>query len=69
MGYIEIFRVNDEGAGWVDLSEATPAEMLDLEIGLFQEGALQGVSFPKLSVAQAIITINKLRKENQKWET
>jgi hypothetical protein len=40
MGYIEIFRINEEGAGWVDLSEATPEEMLDLEIGLFQEGAL-----------------------------
>jgi len=26
MGYIEIFRLNDEGAGWVDLSEATPSE-------------------------------------------
>ena len=69
MGYIEIFRLDEQGAGWVDLSEATPEEMLNLEIGLFQEGALQGVSFPKLSVAQAIITINKLRKENQKWET
>ena len=40
MGHIEIFRINDEGAGWVDLSEATPAELIDLEIGLFQEGAL-----------------------------
>ncbi len=40
MGYIEIFRVNDEGAGWLDLSEANPQELLDLEIGLFQEGAL-----------------------------
>jgi hypothetical protein len=40
MGYIEIFRMNEDGAGWVDLSEATPAEMLDLEIGLFQEGVL-----------------------------
>jgi hypothetical protein len=40
MGYIEIFRMDSEGAGWVDLSEATPSEMLDLEIGLFQEGAL-----------------------------
>jgi len=34
MGYIEIFRLNDEGAGWVDLSEATPSELLNLEIGL-----------------------------------
>jgi len=39
MGYIEIFRMNDEGAGWVDLSEATAEEKLDLEIGLFNEGA------------------------------
>ena len=40
MGYIEVFHMNSEGAGWVDLSEATPTELLDLEIGLFQEGAL-----------------------------
>jgi hypothetical protein len=40
MGHIEFFRLDDEGAGWVDLSEATPDEMLTLEIGLFQEGAL-----------------------------
>ena len=47
MGYIEIFRIDSEGAGWVDLSEATPSEMLDLEIGLFQEGALWYKSQPK----------------------
>jgi len=40
MGYIEIFRMDNESAGWVDLSEATPDEMLTLEIGLFQEGAI-----------------------------
>ena len=40
MGYVEIFRIDDEVAGWVDLSEATPNELLDLEIGLFQEGAI-----------------------------
>jgi hypothetical protein len=39
MGYIEIFRLNDEGAGWVDLSEATPSELLNLEIGLELEGS------------------------------
>ena len=32
--------MDNEGAGWVDLSEATPDEMLNLEIGLFQEGAI-----------------------------
>jgi hypothetical protein len=40
MGYIEIFRLDENGAGWVDLSEATADEMLTLEISLFQEGAL-----------------------------
>jgi hypothetical protein len=40
MGYIEIFRLDEQGAGWVDLSDATPKEFLDIEIGLFQEGAI-----------------------------
>jgi hypothetical protein len=40
MGYVEIFRLDNQGAGWVDLSEATPQELLDLEIRLFNEGAL-----------------------------
>lgn len=40
MGYIEIFRLDEQGAGWVDLSEATPEELLNIEIGLFQEGAI-----------------------------
>ncbi len=39
MGYVEIFRLNDKGAGWVDLSEATPEELLNLEIGLELEGS------------------------------
>jgi len=40
MGFIEFSRIDNEGVSWVDLSEATPSELLDLEIGLFQEGAL-----------------------------
>jgi hypothetical protein len=40
MGFIEFARINEEGVSWVDLSEATPNELLDLEIGLFQEGAI-----------------------------
>ena len=40
MGFIEFARIDNEGVSWVDLSEATPSELLDLEIGLFQEGAL-----------------------------
>jgi hypothetical protein len=39
MGYIEFFRLDNEGAGWVDLSEATSDEMLTLEIGLELEGS------------------------------
>jgi hypothetical protein len=41
MGYIEIFRMNEEGAGWVDLSEATPEELFQIEIGLLNEGAFE----------------------------
>jgi hypothetical protein len=40
MGFIEFARINENGVEWVDLSNATPAEKLDLEIALFQEGAL-----------------------------
>ncbi len=40
MGFIEIFRLDENGAGWVDLSEATPDEMFNLELGLLNEGAL-----------------------------
>jgi hypothetical protein len=40
MGYVEIFRIDEQGAGWINLDNATPEELLDLEIGLFQEGVL-----------------------------
>ena len=40
MGYVEFARIDSEGVSWVDLSKATAEELLDLEIGLFQEGAL-----------------------------
>jgi len=38
MGYIEIFRMDEEGAGWVDLSEATPDELFNIALGLLNEG-------------------------------
>ena len=40
MGYIEFARIDNDGVEWVDIESATSAELLDLEIGLFQEGAL-----------------------------
>ena len=33
--------MNEEGAGWVDLSEATPDELFQIEIGLLNEGAFE----------------------------
>lgn len=40
MGYIEIFRIDNEGAGWIDLSQANSDELFTLEVGLLNEGAL-----------------------------
>ena len=40
MGYIEIFRIDNEGAGWIDLSQANADELFNLEVGLLNEGAL-----------------------------
>ena len=40
MGYIEIFRIDNEGAGWIDLSQANSDELFNLEVGLLNEGAL-----------------------------
>ena len=33
--------MNEEGAGWVDLSEATPDELFNIEIALLNEGAFE----------------------------
>lgn len=40
MGYIEVFTITPEGTEWLDLSDVPAETLLDLEIGLFQEGAL-----------------------------
>jgi len=32
-----IFRMDSEGAGWVNFSDATPEEILGLEISLYNE--------------------------------
>ena len=31
---IEIFRITENGAGWVDFSEATTDEQMNIELGL-----------------------------------
>jgi len=40
MGFIEFARINEDGVSWVDLSEATPDELFNIELGLLNEGAL-----------------------------
>jgi hypothetical protein len=40
MGYVEIFRIDNEGAGWIDLAQANKDELFNLEVGLLNEGAL-----------------------------
>ena len=32
--------MDQNGAGWVDLSDATPDELFTIEVGLLNEGAL-----------------------------
>lgn len=40
MGYIEFFKMDEEGAGWVSFDQLDKDTQLDIEIELFQEGAL-----------------------------
>jgi hypothetical protein len=40
MGYVEIFRFDEQGAGWVDLAQANKDELFNLEVGLLNEGVL-----------------------------
>jgi hypothetical protein len=40
MGYVKAFIMDNDGAGWVDLSDLPDTIKLDLEIALLQEGAL-----------------------------
>lgn len=34
MGKLEIFRIDENGAGWVDFSEATKDEKMSVELGI-----------------------------------
>lgn len=34
MANLEIFRIDENGAGWVDFSEATSDEKMNIELGL-----------------------------------
>jgi hypothetical protein len=62
----------------LDLSDIPAETLLELEIGLFQEGALWGISHPKCpkcpildliisAKSVKLTTINKQTKGGQKW--
>ena len=42
---IEIFRLNEQGAGWVSLEDATTAELLDLELAVTFNAPMQMLCF------------------------
>jgi hypothetical protein len=40
MGYVEFFKLDSEGAGWVQFAELSEDTKMDIEIALLNEGAL-----------------------------
>ena len=56
MANLEIFRINENGAGWVDFSEATSDEKLNVELGLITNQI-------KMFVVRFISQIER----NKKW--
>ena len=45
MGYIEIFEMNNEGAGWVSLDNANASTKIDLEWALMNNAPAQMLCF------------------------
>ena len=45
MGYMEIFRLNENGAGWVSLENATNSELLDLELAIVTKAEVKMLCF------------------------
>jgi hypothetical protein len=45
MSNVEIFRLNEQGAGWVSLNDATTAELLDLELAVTFNAPMQMLCF------------------------
>jgi hypothetical protein len=42
---IEIFRLNENGAGWVSLENATDSELLDLELAIVTKAEMKMLCF------------------------
>ena len=45
MSSLEIFRLDEQGAGWVSLEDATTAELLDLELAIAFNAPMQMLCF------------------------
>jgi hypothetical protein len=45
MSSLEIFRLDEQGAGWVSLEDATTAELLDLELAITFNAPMQMLCF------------------------
>jgi hypothetical protein len=45
MGYLEIFEMNSEGAGWVSLENASADTKLDLELAILTNAPMQMLCF------------------------
>jgi hypothetical protein len=42
---LEIFRLNESGAGWVSLDDATDSELLDLELAIVTKAEVKMLCF------------------------
>ena len=45
MGYIEIFEMNENGAGWVSLENASASSKLDLELAILTKAEMKMLCF------------------------
>ncbi len=45
MGYIEVFEMNDKGAGWVSLDEASTSTKIDLEWAVMNKPVIRNLCF------------------------
>ena len=41
MGYLEVFEMNENGAGWVSLEDASTSTKLDLELAILTNAEMQ----------------------------
>ena len=45
MGYIEVFEMNSNGAGWVDLENVSTSTLLDLELAILTKAEMKMLCF------------------------